>query len=191
MTRNHSSTISFQVIKLAAAGRWPEILTAFGISALALSGKHGPCPGCGGKDRFRYAGGDDGQFFCGQGGVVTGGDGFSLLEHMGYAKADALKAVAQYLGIGIENRPLSSKQYREIQKRKLQVHSVKLDDAIYHECHILMQTTGSRIASRQLKKNRKFRAARPEWHPQPETIWERELLAAKRLAKALRGRYAI
>ena len=189
MTRNHLNTISFQVIKLAAAGRWPEIITAFGISALALSGKHGPCPGCGGKDRFRYAGGDNGRFFCGQGGVVTGGDGFSLLEHMGYAKADALKAVTQYLGI--ENRPLSSKQYREIQKRQLQMQSAKLDDAIYHECHILMQTTGSRIASRQLKKNRKFRAARPEWHPQPDAIWERELLAAKRLTKALRGRYAI
>lgn len=137
MTRNHSSTLSFQEAKQAAAGRWPEILTAFGISDLALSGKHCQCPGCGGKDRFRYAGGDDGSFFCGQGGVVTGGDGFSLLEHIGYAKADALKTVAHYLGI--ENRPLRSKRFREIQKRQQQMHRAKLDDAIYHECHILMQ----------------------------------------------------
>lgn len=189
MSRNDFSTLSFQEAKQAAAGRWPEILTAFGISALALSGKHCPCPGCGGKDRFRYAGGDNGKFFCGQGGVVTGGDGFSLLEHMGYAKADALKAVAQHLGI--ENQSLTRKQYREIQKRQQQMQSAKLDTAIYHECHILMQTTGNRIASHQLKKNRKFRAARPEWHPHPDEAWERELLAAKRLTKALRGRYAI
>ena len=189
MTRIHSSTLSFHEAKQTAAGRWPEILTAFGISPLALSGKHCPCPGCGGKDRFRYAGGDDGKFFCGQGGVVTGGDGFSLLEHVGYAKADALKAVAQYLGIA--NRPQSSRRYREIQKRQQQMQSAKLDTAIYHECHILMQTTGNRIASRQLKKNRKFRSARPEWHPHPDEAWERELLTAKRLTKALKRRYAI
>ena len=41
-------------IKVAAAGRWPEILAALGgIPAEVLDGQHHPCPKCGGKDRFR------------------------------------------------------------------------------------------------------------------------------------------
>lgn len=36
-----------------ARGRWVEILTAAGIPADALAGRHGrPCPRCGGRDRF-------------------------------------------------------------------------------------------------------------------------------------------
>lgn len=35
-------------------GRWMEIWTeVFGISPAVLDGKHHPCPGCGGEDRFR------------------------------------------------------------------------------------------------------------------------------------------
>lgn len=46
---------SFTDVGAAARGRWPEILPALGVPAEALSRKHGPCPGCGGSDRFRYA----------------------------------------------------------------------------------------------------------------------------------------
>ena len=31
-----------------------EILTALGISTSHLIGKHAPCPGCEGKDRFKF-----------------------------------------------------------------------------------------------------------------------------------------
>lgn len=49
-----------------------------------LAGRHGPCPGCGGKDRFRF---DDreggGTFICSQGGRGNlAGDGFELLKHI-------------------------------------------------------------------------------------------------------------
>jgi putative DNA primase/helicase len=48
-----------------ARGRWPGILVAIGISATALRNKHGPCPICEGKDRFRFDDkGGDGTFFC-------------------------------------------------------------------------------------------------------------------------------
>ena len=36
----------------AASGHWPELLAAVGID-IPPRGKHGPCPVCGGKDRFR------------------------------------------------------------------------------------------------------------------------------------------
>jgi len=37
----------------AAAGHWPQLLPALGISINA-AGQHSPCPVCGGKDRFRF-----------------------------------------------------------------------------------------------------------------------------------------
>ena len=41
-------------LKDRARGRWPGILTALGVPAKALRNRHGPCPVCGGKDRFRF-----------------------------------------------------------------------------------------------------------------------------------------
>lgn len=59
-----------------AQGRWRSILTVLGMDERALSGKHGPCPMCGGRDRFRF---DDkegrGTFYCSGCGA---GDGVAL-----------------------------------------------------------------------------------------------------------------
>jgi putative DNA primase/helicase len=56
-----------------ARGRWREILPQLGVEARFLSGRNGPCPSCGGKDRFRY---DDrtknGDYFCNQCGAGKG-----------------------------------------------------------------------------------------------------------------------
>jgi putative DNA primase/helicase len=58
---------------------WPAILAQLGVPASLLTGKHGPCPGCGGKDRFRF---DNkygrGDYICNRCG---NGNGFDLLEH--------------------------------------------------------------------------------------------------------------
>lgn len=37
-----------------AAGHWTHLLASVGMNESFLTGKHGPCPVCGGKDRFRY-----------------------------------------------------------------------------------------------------------------------------------------
>lgn len=56
---------------------WREVLIAAGISETLLSKKHGPCPACGGKDRFRFDNRHGrGDFFCNQCGS---GDGFKLI----------------------------------------------------------------------------------------------------------------
>lgn len=57
---------------------WPNILPRLGIAAEFLRNRHGPCPACGGKDRFRFDNRDGrGSFFCN--GCGGSGDGFSLL----------------------------------------------------------------------------------------------------------------
>ncbi|MBF0310175.1 MAG: toprim domain-containing protein [Magnetococcales bacterium] len=63
-------------MKASARGRWPDILPRFGMGPEFLTGKHGPCPFCGGRDRFRFDDQDgDGTFICNQCGA---GDGFTL-----------------------------------------------------------------------------------------------------------------
>ena len=63
-------------VREVAQGRWRSILAVLGVDERALSGKHGPCPMCGGKDRFRF---DDkegrGTFYCSGCGA---GDGVAL-----------------------------------------------------------------------------------------------------------------
>lgn len=66
-----------QPVRDLALGRWPGILATFGLTDKQLSGKHAPCPVCGGQDRFRF---DDkegrGTFFCSRCGA---GDGVALV----------------------------------------------------------------------------------------------------------------
>lgn len=64
-------------IKTLARNRWPGILTTLGIEERFLKNKHGPCPVCQGKDRFRFDDKDgDGTYYCNAHGA---GDGFRLL----------------------------------------------------------------------------------------------------------------
>lgn len=68
----------------AARGRWEETLGRLGVNTALLTSRHGPCPGCGGRDRFRF---DDkegeGTFICSQGGGGNlSGNGLTLLAHV-------------------------------------------------------------------------------------------------------------
>jgi len=68
--------LDFNQVKQDVVGRWPGILSAFGISV--GNGKHQACPVCGGKDRFRFTDKDsNGMYICNQCGA---GDGWSLLQ---------------------------------------------------------------------------------------------------------------
>lgn len=75
---------SAQDVRDAARGRWEDVLARFGVRVELLNRRHGPCPGCGGNDRFRF---DDkngeGTFICSQGGGGNlAGDGIALLVHV-------------------------------------------------------------------------------------------------------------
>jgi putative DNA primase/helicase len=63
-----------------AQGRWREILPRFGSYTRFLTNKHGPCPICGGKDRFRFDDRDgSGSYYCNQCGP---GPGLLLVRKM-------------------------------------------------------------------------------------------------------------
>jgi putative DNA primase/helicase len=56
-----------------ARGRWLDILPRLGVDPRFLVNRHGPCPICGGKDRWRFDDkGGSGSFYCNQCGPGTG-----------------------------------------------------------------------------------------------------------------------
>lgn len=80
-----------------AVGRWPGILQSLGIDQTFLGKKHGPCPICAGKDRYRF---DDkagrGTWICSHCGS---GDGFQLLQKvLGWSFSEAAKQVDRIVG---------------------------------------------------------------------------------------------
>ena len=98
--------LDFAAVGAAARGRWTWILTTLGVDPAHLDGKHRPCPGCGGTDRFRFDDKDDGRWICSQGGGERAyGDGFELLGHVhGWTHAESLHRVAELLGLSDEAR---------------------------------------------------------------------------------------
>jgi putative DNA primase/helicase len=81
-----------QKISETARGRWHGILPQLGISPKLLRNRHGPCPMCGGKDRFRF---DDkegkGTWICNQCGS---GDGAELVKRVkGVEYGEAAKMI--------------------------------------------------------------------------------------------------
>jgi len=87
-----------QPLKHRAKGKWRGILPALGIPDSYLTGKHGPCPLCGGKDRWRWDNKEGcGTWICSKCGA---GDGISLvmLKH-GIQFRDAVKHIDQLVDI--------------------------------------------------------------------------------------------
>lgn len=80
-----------------ARGRWREILPQLGVAAGFLVNRHGPCPICGGRDRYRF---DDrngeGDYYCNQCGA---GVGIVLLRRLhGWDFKTACDAIDQVIG---------------------------------------------------------------------------------------------
>jgi putative DNA primase/helicase len=77
---------------------WPTILAQLGVPVTALCNRHGPCPVCGGRDRFRF---DNrhrrGDFYCNGCGA---GSGYDLLMRLhGWDFRTARDQVVQAAGI--------------------------------------------------------------------------------------------
>jgi putative DNA primase/helicase len=80
-----------------ATGRWREILPQLGIKTRFLVNRHGPCPLCGGKDRFRWDDRDGtGSYYCNQCGP---GPGILLVRKLrGWDHATACRAIDEIIG---------------------------------------------------------------------------------------------
>lgn len=86
---------------LGAEG-WRNVLLAAGLTEAQLSKKNGPCPACGGRDRYFFDNRKGhGDFFCRQCGP---GDGFQLLMRMqGLSFKDVRRLVMDLGGLADDN----------------------------------------------------------------------------------------
>lgn len=95
--------LTFPQVRDAALGRWKDLIfPAFAITVPAQKNKHGPCPICGGTDRFRC---DDkqgkGTFICNKCGA---GDGFELIvKARGMTHGEVLKEVGAVIGLSADS----------------------------------------------------------------------------------------
>jgi putative DNA primase/helicase len=101
-----------------AKGHWREILLAFGVDSRFLVNKHGPCPACGGEDRFRF---DDrlqlGCYFCSQCGS---GDGFTLIGKLtGFPFHELAERVRTMLGHSNDYEGSAKSDEEAIQRQKM------------------------------------------------------------------------
>ena len=92
--------IDFETVKSEANGKWPNILASLGIDV--GNGKHGPCPICGGKDRFRFNDIDrsdgiaKGAYYCSQ---CDPGSGVTLvMKTLGIEYKEAMETIAKIVG---------------------------------------------------------------------------------------------
>jgi putative DNA primase/helicase len=81
-----------------AAVDWPSVLRQLGVDGQYLTNRHGPCPVCGGNDRFRFDDKGRGLFYCN--GCGGAGDGFQLLQRLhGWTFKVALAKVTAAAGL--------------------------------------------------------------------------------------------
>jgi putative DNA primase/helicase len=80
-----------QRILETARGCWHGILPQLGISAKLLRNRHGPCPMCGGKDRFRFDDRDGkGTWICNRCGSGDGAELVKRIKGVGFVEAAAM-----------------------------------------------------------------------------------------------------
>lgn len=122
-----SGSLSFEVVKRDARGKWQEILKSLGgLDSRQLKDFHQPCPACGGVDRYRFDDQDgDGTYYCNQCGP---GDGFSLLKKVnGWDFSVVLNKVADFLNVlsTSEGVPVAQKK-RKIDMEEAKRNAIKI-----------------------------------------------------------------
>lgn len=95
----------------AAAGLWPKILQSLtNIDSKVFSGKHQPCPTCGGKDRFRYEKSYEYPFLCNQCGPRAPINFYMDLTGVDFSQA--INDVGDYLNlIPVERRHAINQEF--------------------------------------------------------------------------------
>jgi len=93
-----------------ANGKWYDILKQIGVDPIILNGRHQPCPGCGGTDRFRWDNKEGrGTYYCSNCGA---GDGFELLRLVYNCDfAEAARMVEDVIGKATKDAPRKEVDY--------------------------------------------------------------------------------
>lgn len=134
-----------------AKDRWPEILRRHGLPEEFLKNKHGKCPLCGGKDRYRF---DDregsGSYFCSGCGS---GYGFKLLmKFTNMDKEAALKSLQAMVGT-IEK---SDEKPKASNRRVLEMQNYLIDAKGFDPVTAYLSGRGLK-ASTMMKAHRSLR----------------------------------
>lgn len=105
-----------------AYGRWAEILSSAGVDGTYLrNGRQGPCPFCGGKDRYRWTEKNGGLYICNHCTEGKYKSGFDLLmRHLGMTFQSAAQHVREHFGIG--SGPQGERAYKELTARAPVAH---------------------------------------------------------------------
>lgn len=113
-----------------ARGRWRSILMAAGFNETVLSGKHGPCPLCGGKDRWRWTNHENGgSGICNACGPKTGVDLVMAILKLQFA--DARKFILEQIGKApVETTPKRNNEQgiKRLSKLWLEANRLSGDD---------------------------------------------------------------
>ena len=105
-----------------ARHKWHEILPRFDIAPEFLRNRHGPCPLCGGTDRFRFDNKDGyGSYFCA---ACGSGEGFTLI--MKKHKTDYHSA-AKAVEVAINHYKITSKTDKTDKANEKDLHSKMVD----------------------------------------------------------------
>lgn len=89
--------MAFERIHDRMIGRWKSLLPLIGVSLEFLTGKHCPCPVCGGKDRFRFDDkGGNGTWFCSHCGAGNGVD--LIMKAKGMTFIEAKREIEKHIG---------------------------------------------------------------------------------------------
>jgi hypothetical protein len=124
--------IDVEDVRPHAVGRWNELLSQIaGIQDDYITTKHGPCPKCGGNDRWRVYQDFDrtGGAICGQCGKQLA-DGFAVISwYCGVSFSAAVDRVAEHLGItpSRKSKPFSPSRRARPQKPKKEIRDIAGD----------------------------------------------------------------
>lgn len=129
-------------VKQQATNRWAEILPSLaGVDPSFLTGHHGPCPKCGGKDRWRFTSNEVGSGICNQCGKF--GDGIALVEWLtGKDTFHSVEAIAKVIGVPSEKPKRSPSKTRTSTKKKK-----KSKETPYWQKHIEWKTQPKKLIS--------------------------------------------
>jgi len=118
----------------SAVGRWRDILLSLGVDAQYLQNRHGPCPMCGGKDRYRFHDKNGkGDWYCNR---CEGGDGVQLLRELyGWDFKRTMNEIDRVIGTArlhiVQNEKSVEEAVELIQKTLKGCKPVREGDAVW------------------------------------------------------------